>query len=205
MARLEPHDIAWFTSPAELRAWLVAHHATDGEAWIGMRAKASGLPTLTWHQIVDEVLGVGWIDSVRMPADGGSCIRITPRRAGSIWSARNVGRVEALRAEGRMLPAGEAAFALRRDDRTAVYSFEREDSLDEEAIAAIREAGGWAFFEAQSRTYRRAATSWILQAKRPETRVKRLSAVAEASARGERAPELVPPRRTPAIEGEGGA
>jgi len=109
MVRLEPHDIAWFASPAELRAWLVTNHETETELWVGMRRKASGVPSVTWEQVVDEVLCVGWIDGVRMGVDGGSCIRITPRRKGSIWSARNVGRVEALRAEGRMLPAGEAA------------------------------------------------------------------------------------------------
>ena len=83
-----------------------------------MRPKASGLPTLTWPEIVDEVLCWGWIDSVRMPVDGGSSIRITPRRPGSIWSDRNVGRIEALRAADRMTPAGEAAFERRKADRT---------------------------------------------------------------------------------------
>jgi uncharacterized protein YdeI (YjbR/CyaY-like superfamily) len=205
MARLEPHDVAWFASPAELRAWLVEHHATAAEAWIGMRPKASGVATVTWVEIVDEVLCAGWIDSVRMPTDGGSCIRITPRRKGSVWSARNVARVEALRAEGRMLPAGEAAFAIRREDRTSIYLYERADALDTAAAEAIRAGGGWPFFAAQPLTYRRAATAWIMTAKRPETRAKRLAIVAEASARGERAAELAPPRRRPAAEEDAGA
>ena len=160
-----------------------------------MRPKAAGLPAVTWQEIVDEVLCVGWIDSVRMPADGGSCIRITPRRPGSVWSARNVGRVEALRAEGRMLPAGEAAFALRRDDRTAIYSFEREPELDDEAQAAIRDAGGWGFWEAQPRTYRRVGAHWVMSAKRPATRIKRLSALVAACATGKRVAELSPRSR----------
>ncbi|HYO44546.1 MAG TPA: YdeI/OmpD-associated family protein [Candidatus Limnocylindrales bacterium] len=198
MVRLEPHHVAWFASPAELRAWLIEHHGTAGEAWIGMRPKAAGLPTVSWPEIVDEVLCAGWIDSVRMPTDGGSCIRITPRRKGSIWSARNVARVAALRAEGRMLPAGEAAFAVRREDRTAIYLYEREDALDAAAVEAIRAGGGWPFFAAQPMTYRRAATAWIMTAKRPETRAKRQAIVVDASARGERAAELAPPRRKPA-------
>ena len=121
-----PHDIAWFDSPEELRDWLEANHETATERWIGMRPKAAGLPTVTWEQIVDEVLCVGWIDGVRYRTEGGSCIRITPRRAGSVWSARNIGRVEALRAEGRMRPGGEAAFGRRREDRSAIYAFERD-------------------------------------------------------------------------------
>jgi uncharacterized protein YdeI (YjbR/CyaY-like superfamily) len=192
MARPEPHDIAWFESPAGLRAWLDVNHATAPELWVGMRPKAAGLPTVTWHEIVDEVLCAGWIDSVRYSVEDGSCIRITPRRRGSVWSARNVGRVEALRAEGRMLPAGEAAFALRREDRTAVYSFEREGDLDDEAVAALRDAGGWAFFEAQPKTYRRSATDWVMSAKRPDTRAKRLGALVDASAAGERVAAISP-------------
>jgi uncharacterized protein YdeI (YjbR/CyaY-like superfamily) len=199
-----PHDIAWFASPAELRAWLLANHATAPELWVGMRPKASGLPTVSWEEIVDEVLCVGWIDSVRYGTDGGSCIRITPRRPGSIWSARNVARVEALRAAGRMLPAGDAAFERRREDRTAVYSFEREDALDPEALAALAAAGGLAYFEAQSRTYRRGAANWVMQAKRPETRAKRLGALVEASAAGARLGQLQPPARRPAGAGEDG-
>lgn len=187
-----PHDIAWFASPAELRAWLVANHASATDLWVGMRSKGSGLPGVTWEEVVDEVLCAGWIDSVRYAAEGGSCIRITPRRPRSIWSARNVGRVEALRAAGRMLPAGEAAFARRREDRTAVYSFETERELDDEAAAAIRDAGGWAFWEAQPPSYRRAATHWVMGAKRPETRVRRLASLVQECAAGVRLSALSP-------------
>jgi uncharacterized protein YdeI (YjbR/CyaY-like superfamily) len=195
MGRLEPHDVAWFDSPVALRDWLAQHHDTAPELWVGMRPKAAGPPTVTWPEIVDEALCAGWIDSVRMPLDMGSCIRITPRRPRSVWSARNVGRVAALRAEGRMLPAGEAAFALRRDDRTAIYSFEHEADLDDEAEAAIRDTGGWEFWEAQPRTYRRASAHWVMSAKRPATRTKRLVALVAACAARERLAELSPRSR----------
>src|SRR5690242_8160425 len=156
MATLTPHDILFPASPAELREWLEANHATAGEKWIGFRPKASGLPTITWPELVDELLCVGWIDGVRKPVEGGSAIRITPRRKGSIWSARNVGRVEALRAEGRMRPAGEAEFERRRADRTAIYSFESPPmDLDQETIAAIEAAGVSEFWKRQPPGYRR--------------------------------------------------
>ncbi len=150
MADLTPHDIGWFESPSELRDWLEANHESAPEKWIGTRPKASGLPSVTWEEIVDEVLCVGWIDGIRKRVDGGSAQRITPRRDGSVWSARNVGRVEALRAAGRMRPAGEAAFGRRRDDRTAIYSFEANLGFDAAAEAAMRrDTAGWAFWEAQ--------------------------------------------------------
>ena len=197
MADLTPYDIGWFASPSELRDWLEANHATAPERWVGMRPASAGVPTVRWEQVVDEVLCVGWIDGIRKKADGGAVIRITPRRPRSIWSARNVGRVEALRAEGRMRETGEAAFAARRDDRTAIYSFERSLELDEAADAALRaDTAGWVFWEAQPAGYRRIATHWVMSAKRPETRGRRLAKLVEACATGDRLPELTgAPRR----------
>ena len=190
MVRLVPHDVLFFASPAELRDWLAANHATAPYLWAGFRTKGSG-PTITWPELVDEVLCYGWIDSVRMPVEGGSAIRITPRRDGSIWSARNVGRVEALRAEGRMREPGEAAWAKRRDDRTAVYSFEREAaSTPRPRRRSGRIDGAWPFWEAQPPGYRRPATHWVMSAKRPETRAKRLAALVDGCARGERLPQI---------------
>jgi uncharacterized protein YdeI (YjbR/CyaY-like superfamily) len=187
MANLVPHDVLFPTSPDELREWLEANHDTADERWVGFRPKASGLPTITWPELVDEVLCVGWIDGVRKPVEGGSAIRITPRREGSNWSARNVGRVEALRAEGRMRPAGEAAFGRRRPERTAVYSFEQQLAFDDEANAALDGVdGARAFWDRQPPGYRRLVTHWVMSAKRPETRAKRIATLAEASAQGER-------------------
>ncbi|HEY3355443.1 MAG TPA: YdeI/OmpD-associated family protein [Polyangia bacterium] len=203
MVRLVPHDVHFFAAPSELRDWLEANHATAPELWAGFRAKHSGLPTITWPELVDEILCYGWIDSVRMPLERGeAAIRLTPRRDGSIWSARNVGRVEALRAEGRMREAGEVAFAKRRDDRTAVYSFERQAAFDAEAEAALRaHDGAWTFWERQPPGYRRLATHWIMVAKRPETRAKRLATLVDACVHGERVPQVTgrpaPPRTEP--------
>jgi uncharacterized protein YdeI (YjbR/CyaY-like superfamily) len=203
MADLTPHDVLFPTTPEELRAWLEANHDTADERWVGFRPNASGLPTVTWPELVDEVLCVGWIDGVRKPVEGGSAIRITPRREGSNWSARNVGRVEALRAEGRMRPAGEAAYARRREDRTAIYSFERQLAFDDAANAALDGAGGArAFWDRQPPGYRRLATHWVMSAKRPETRDKRLATLVEASARGERVAAIAPaPRPAKAASG----
>jgi len=198
MAPLLPHDVIFFTSPGELRAWLEAHHEDSDELWAGFRPKAAGLPTISWEQLVDEILCYGWIDGVRKPVEGGSAIRITPRREGSIWSVRNVSRVEALRVEGRMRPAGEAAFAKRRDERTGVYSFEQQVELDAEAVDALgRDPVASTFWESQPPGYRRLATHGVMSAKRPETRARRLASLVAACAGGERLPEVTGRPRTP--------
>lgn len=193
MPRLEPHDVHFFACIEELRAWLEAHGEREDELWVGMpKVTKQRRPPFGWPELVDELLAVGWIDGVRMPLPPDAhAIRVTPRREGSVWSARNVGRVEALRAEGRMRPAGEAAFARRREDRTAIYSFEQEEVLDDAAKAAVESRpGAWAWFEAQPKTYRRIATHWVMSAKRPETRASRLAKLVEGCAAETRLPEL---------------
>jgi uncharacterized protein YdeI (YjbR/CyaY-like superfamily) len=191
-----PHDIIFFSSPEELRDWLEANHASGAELWLGYRPKATGLPTVTWEEVVDELLCYGWIDGVRIRVEGGSAQRLTPRRDGSNWSARTVGRVEALRHEGRMQPSGEEAFARRREDRTAVYSSDGALTFDDEYEAALHANDrAWEFWEGQSQGYRRTATHWVMSAKRPETRERRLAQLISDSAAGRRIGPLAPPPR----------
>src|SRR5579885_1678834 len=101
----------FFRTPAEFRAWLDEHHATARELWVGFYKKGSGEPSITWPESVDEALCFGWIDGIRKAVDDRSYkIRFTPRKTGSVWSAVNIKRVEALTGEGRMRPAGLKAF-----------------------------------------------------------------------------------------------
>ena len=179
-------DPIFFETPDQLRNWLDEHHRTAPELIVGAWKRATGKPSLTWPQIVEEALCVGWIDSVRrsVPGDGWT-IRLTPRRKGSIWSAVNVAKVAELRAAGRMRPAGEEAFSVRREDRTAVYSFERaaepELTADEEARFRANEPA-WAWFSARPPSRRRQVLHWVVSAKRPETRERRLTALVDDAA-----------------------
>ncbi len=110
-------EAIFFQTPSELRAWLEEHHAEASELWVGQYKKASGRRSLTWSEVVDEALCFGWIDSKAQRIDEQRYRqRLTPRRRNSNWSAINVAKVAELRAQGRMTPAGEAAFAARRDD-----------------------------------------------------------------------------------------
>jgi uncharacterized protein YdeI (YjbR/CyaY-like superfamily) len=183
-----PHDVLFFATPESLRDWFDANHATAGEQWVGYWRKGSGRPSITWEQAVDEALCVGWIDGVRLSVDGGFVQRFTPRRPRSTWSARNVGRVEALRAEGRMRPAGLAAYEARLPELTETYGFEQAEAAFDEATRAAFQArpGAWAFFEAQPPGYRRSATQWVTSAKRVGTREQRLATLIEDSAAGRR-------------------
>ena len=183
-----PTDAIFFRTADEMRDWFDANHESAAELWQGSYKKAAGKPTVSWSDAVDEALCVGWIDSVRYSLDAQrSAQRFTPRRKGSIWSAVNVAKIARLREEGRMRPAGEAAFALRRDDRTAVYSFEqgRDPELASEEEARFRaNAAAWAWFAAKPPSFRKQVLHWVISAKRPETRERRLATLIEDSAAG---------------------
>jgi uncharacterized protein YdeI (YjbR/CyaY-like superfamily) len=189
-------DVLFFSSPAEFRAWLEDHHETASELWVGYYKKATGKPTMTWSEAVDEALCFGWIDGkVQRIDEERHRQRFTPRRANSNWSAINIAKVAELRKQGRMTPAGEAAFAARREDRSAVYSYERrhEAAFDDEQEAELRaNDAAWAWFSDQSASYRQLATFWVVSAKRPETRARRLATLIECSAEGRRVPALTP-------------
>jgi uncharacterized protein YdeI (YjbR/CyaY-like superfamily) len=185
--RLEPHDVIYFASPEALRDWFDAHHEMASELWVGYHKRSTGRPSLTWPEAVDEALCVGWIDGVRMSVDAERFVqRFTPRRPGSTWSATNVAKVERLMAEGRMRPAGVAAFEARTPERTARYSYERETAAFSEAeVASFRaDAAAWADWESRPPSYRRIVTHWVTSAKQPETRARRLEILIADSAAG---------------------
>jgi uncharacterized protein YdeI (YjbR/CyaY-like superfamily) len=193
-ARPRVTEPRFFAAPEELRDWLEAHHETEPELWLGYHKKATGRPSVTWEQAVEEALCVGWIDGRVQRIDGESHMqRFTPRRRGSVWSKVNIAKVAALTEAGRMRPAGLAAFAARREDRSGIYSFERDEpaALEPDAEARFRAAGeAWAFFAAQPPGYRRTATHWVVSAKRAETRERRLETLIADSAAGRRLAHL---------------
>jgi uncharacterized protein YdeI (YjbR/CyaY-like superfamily) len=183
----QPHDVRFFATPAELRGWFDANHQTADELWVGYYRKATGRPSVDWSQAVDEALCVGWIDGVRRSLDETSFAqRFTPRRKGSTWSAVNVAKVAALIEQGRMRPAGIAAFEARSDANTAIYSYEREAAAftpDEEArLQAVPSA--WADWQSRPPSYRRAVTHWVASAKQAATRARRLDMLIADSAAG---------------------
>jgi uncharacterized protein YdeI (YjbR/CyaY-like superfamily) len=189
----------FFAGAHEFRAWLEEHHATASELVVGFHKKSTGRPSMTWTESVREALCFGWIDGIRRSlGDESYTIRFTPRKPTSNWSSRNVRHVEELIAEGRMTPAGLAAYGARRADRTAVYSFERRHSarLAPEQERRFRDdAKAWDFFETQPRGYRQTAIHWVVSPKREDTRERRLGTLIADSHAGRRLAQLTPPQR----------
>jgi uncharacterized protein YdeI (YjbR/CyaY-like superfamily) len=183
-------EAVYFASPDEFRAWLEANHATERELLVGFHRKGTGKPSMTWPEAVDQALCFGWIDSVRRRVDDERYTnRFTPRKPGSTWSAVNIKRVEELIELGLMQPAGLAAFEQRREDRARQYAYEQPGgpSLTEEYEAAFKaHETAWSFFQAQSPSYRRTVSWWVISAKREETRRRRLATLIAESSEGRR-------------------
>jgi uncharacterized protein YdeI (YjbR/CyaY-like superfamily) len=186
----------FFATPAQFRSWLEEHHESETELLVGFYKKASGKPSITWPESVDQALCFGWIDGVRRSlGDEAYTIRFTPRKARSNWSAVNVARMNELAAEGLVHPGGVAAFERRSDDRTAIYSYEQRKNatMPPEYEQQLRaDAAAAEFFDSQPPWYRRTATHWVISAKREATRERRLAQLIEDSASGRRIGPLTP-------------
>jgi uncharacterized protein YdeI (YjbR/CyaY-like superfamily) len=181
-----PGEPTFFATPDEWRAWLTKHHATAGELSVGFWKTSTGKPSITWPQSVDEALCFGWIDGVRHRIDDEAYrIRFTPRKASGNWSQVNLKRFAELTAAGRVAPAGQAAHDTGKH-RTARYSFENPmgELTPPELEQFKARAKAWADFEARPVSYRRPALWWVVSAKRPETRAKRLAQLIDDHADG---------------------
>jgi uncharacterized protein YdeI (YjbR/CyaY-like superfamily) len=186
--------LSFFGSPSALRTWLLRSHNRARELWLGFHKKTSGKGGLTYAEALDEALCFGWIDGVRKGVDETTyAIRFTPRKPKSKWSAVNIHHATRLKAEGRMHPAGLAAFE-RRDPKRAGYSFEERPRTLPPRYAKPFKARkrAWAFFQEQAPSYRRTSVFWVVSAKKEETRERRLRALIDCSAKGERIPTLLP-------------
>jgi uncharacterized protein YdeI (YjbR/CyaY-like superfamily) len=193
----------YFATPAAFRAWLEEHGETENELWVGFHKKATGKRSITWPEAVDEALCFGWIDGVRRSVDTDRYMqRFTPRKARSTWSAVNLARAKELIRLRKMRAPGRRVYEARDDARSG-YSYEARNAaarFDEQAERLFRaDAKAWAYFEAQSPWYRRAATAWVVSAVKEETRRKRLASLMEDSRHGRPIKPLTRPAK-PATE-----
>ena len=179
----------YFRNARELRAWLEKHHDSAAELWVGLYKKDSGRRSITWPELVDQLLCFGWIDGIRKSVDEISYTnRVTPRRPGSNWSAVNLRRIAQLIEAGAVHPAGLQAYETRDPARAQRYSFERDDAqLDAQMVKEFkRNPQAWQFFTSQPPFYRRSAAWWVTSAKREATRLRRLETLISESAAGQR-------------------
>jgi len=175
---------------AQWRAWLIEHSEEHDGVWAVTWRKASGRPAPSYDGLVEEALCVGWVDSIaRAIDDERTSLRFSRRKRGSAWARTNKDRVARLREAGLMLPAGEAAVAAAQADGSwsRLDDVERGVVPDDLGRALDEHPAARTNFEAFPSSVRRGILEWIVQAKRAETRARRVGETAELAARGERA------------------
>ena len=175
---------------AAWRRWLAANHASSAGVWLRLAKKGMNEPTqLRYAEALDEALCHGWIDGQVRRFDVASYRqRFTPRRPRSAWSQNNVANIERLLGEGRMTPAGVAAFEAARADGRLDRAYPGQASIevpDDLAAALEAEPAARVSFESLSSQNRYAVLLRIHQAARPQTRAQRIERFVAMLARGE--------------------
>jgi len=171
-----------FASREEWETWLEANHTSADGVWILFPKKGTGLPTVDLVEAIEVALCFGWIDGQRKGLDETHYRqKFTPRRARSKWSQINVGRCERLIADGRMQPAGHAQVdAAKADGRwDAAYAPASTIEVPEDLRAALEAAGVSEAFAALKSQDRYSILFNVHDAKRPETRARRIAKFTE--------------------------
>ena len=179
----------FFETQEQFRAWLEDNHLSSKELIVGYYKVGTGKPSMTWSQSVDQALCFGWIDGVRRTVDEESyCIRFTPRRKTSIWSAINVKKVEELTKKGLMKPEGLKAFEHLDEKKSLIYSYETQIKTLDPSLENQFKANSvaWDFFSKQAPSYRKVTIHWIMSAKQEKTRLSRLEKTIEFSTQQKR-------------------
>jgi len=183
----------FFSNQFEFREWLEQNHEKETELFVGYYKVNSGKPSMTWSESVDQALCFGWIDGVRKSIDDVSYfIRFTKRKPYSIWSAVNIKKVEELKRQGLMKPAGIAAYNLRHESRSKIYAYEKEVvKLSEDFEARFRaNKKAWSFFQSLPPSYHKPAINWVMSAKQEATKAKRLEELIRDSEAGRKIKRL---------------
>lgn len=185
-------DLDWFQAEtrAEWRAWLAENHVTSPGIWLVTWKKGSGRPVLDYDEKVEEALAWGWIDTKGMSVDDERTrLVMCPRRPGSGWSRTNKVRIARLEEQGLMQPAGRRVIDAAKADQTWTLLDDVEDLIvpPDLAEAFDRHPGSRAHWDGFARSPRKAMLTWIVTAKRPETRAARVEKTASDAAEGRHA------------------
>ena len=184
---------------AQLRRWLGRHQDDGAGAWVVSWKKATGRPAVPYNDVVEELLCVGWVDSTAGTLDGErGMLWCAPRAKGSGWSRPNKERIARLEAAGLLLPRGSAVVEAARASGTWSTLDDVENLVEPADLVAALDAdpAARAQWDAFPRSVKRGLLELVLQAKRPETRARRIATIVADAAAGSRGP-FDRTRRTP--------
>ncbi len=189
---MEPDKFARveITEAAQLWDWLAAHHAQPDPVWLVTWKAAYPARYVSREAVLDALIAHGWIDGRRLKLDADRTMQLISPRRQHAWAASYKSRAERLIAEGRMHAAGLVVLQAGRDSGL----WHRSDPIDaltepEDLVAALDAAGGLTWWRNAAPSYRRNILRYLSQAKRAETRTKRIALIASHCGRGEKVPQ----------------
>lgn len=168
---------------SEWRDWLSSNHQHSSGIWLKMFKKSSKRYNLSWSEAVDEALCFSWIDSTKRPIDNECYIQyFGPRKPTSSWSKINKEKVASLIAGNKMTEAGLKSIETAKSNGSwnILDSVELLEIPKDLEVAFRKNKGSFEYFDSLSKSYRKSALTWILFAKRPETRLSRIESLVEA-------------------------
>jgi uncharacterized protein YdeI (YjbR/CyaY-like superfamily) len=181
-----------FKSQKAFTAWLAKQHSSSDGIWIKIAKKASGIPSVTYAEAVEVALCYGWIDGQMKRVDDDFFVqKFTPRRERSKWSKVNIGKVEKLIAAGKMQPAGLAEIDRAKADGRweAAYDSAKTATVPHDLVEALdREPAAREEFAKLKSSERYSILYSLQDAKRPETRARRITKFVDMLASGEKPP-----------------
>jgi uncharacterized protein YdeI (YjbR/CyaY-like superfamily) len=175
------------------RAWLKRNHCSKEAVWLVCYKKKSGVPTISWSEAVDEALCFGWIDSKRIAVDDDKFIQFfTKRKPNGTWSKVNKEKINQLIASGLMTKAGYESIEKAKQNGSWITLDKVEElKIPVDLAAAFKtKPGSKKFFLGLSKSVKKASLQWLVLAKRPETRQKRIIKIAAFAAQKKK-PELL--------------
>ncbi len=183
-------DASHFANRAEWRKWLEKNHDVEPELWLLIYKKGSGAVGIPYEHAVEEAICFGWIDGkLRRIDDMCHAIRLTPRRKGGIWSENNRNRAEDMIRRGKMTEHGLAQIeeAKKNGQWAAAYAPKTVPPIPGDLKSALRaNAKASRNFDDFANSYKSAYIHWVLDAKKEETRVRRIKEVVARAAANKR-------------------
>jgi uncharacterized protein YdeI (YjbR/CyaY-like superfamily) len=187
MGKLDDLERMTALDRAAWRAWLVEHHECSPGIWLVYFKKASGKPSVTYDEAVEEALCFGWIDSKVNGIDDERYMQVyTPRKAGSVWSKLNKERIERVIAEGLMTEAGTAKIEAAKQDGSWVLLDAVDDLIEPDELRSALDADrrARANYDSFADSVKKQTLYWVYSAKREATRSDRIAQIVEAAAEG---------------------
>lgn len=175
-------EIFYPTSPTAWRKWLEKNHVSKEAVWLVFYKKGSTKQSLTWSESVDVALCFGWIDSKKIKIDEMTSHQyFSKRKHNSTWSKINKEKVQQLIESGLMTEAGYKSIEIAKQNNSWTILDEVEELIIPKDLEAQfkNKPKAKRYFLSLSKSNKKAILQWVVLAKRPETRLKRITEIIE--------------------------